>query len=116
MQGVRGILSVLSAMAEDAITDEVAEDNAFKGLRLRRSDPRARKASRQVRVWSFEQMRAFAAGGRPEVRAKTERPSSRWGRCFQPHDYEALILTPGLTGLRLGEVLALRREDFDGEP
>jgi integrase len=115
VQGVRGILSVLSAMAEDAITDEVAEDNAFKGLRLRRSDPRARKASRQVRIWSFEQMRTFAAGGRPEVRAKTERPGSRWGQCFQPHDYEALILTPGLTGLRLGEVLALRREDFDGQ-
>ncbi len=115
VQGARGILSALSAMAEDAIGDEVAEDNAFKGLRLRRNDPRARKASRPVRVWTFEEMRAFAAGGRSEVRGKTKRPGSKWGRCFQPHDYEALILTPGLTGLRLGEVLALRREDFDGE-
>ncbi|MFN8215211.1 MAG: hypothetical protein U0R71_01325 [Solirubrobacterales bacterium] len=35
-------------------------------------------------------------------------------RFFSPHDYEALLLAPGLTGLRLGEFLALRRADFDG--
>lgn len=29
-----GILRALSAMAEDAITDEVAELNAFKGIRI----------------------------------------------------------------------------------
>lgn len=121
-QGVRGILSALSAMAEDAIGDEAAEVNAFMGLRLRRNDPRIRKPARKVRVWSFEQMRTFAAGGRPEVRARTERPTDRRykgryktePRFYSPHDYEALLLTPGLTGLRLGEFLALRRSDFDG--
>jgi integrase len=121
-RGVRGILSALCAMAEDAIGDEAAEVNAFMGLRLRRNDPRIRKPARKVRVWSFEQMRAFAAGGRPEVRARTDRPTDPRSngryktepRFYSPHDYEALLLTPGLTGLRLGEFLALRRSDFDG--
>jgi integrase len=115
VRGARNILSALSAMTEDAITDEIAEINPFKGLRLRSNDPRARKPSRRIRIWSFEQMREFAAGGRPEVRARTTRPASKWGRCHPPHDYEALILTPGLTGLRLGELLALRHDDYQGE-
>ena len=114
IQGVRGILSSFSAMAEDAIGDDLAAVNAFAGIRLRRNDSRARKAPRKVRVWSFEQMRAFARGGRAEIRAGTERPDSKWGRCYPPHDYEALLLTPAMTGLRLGEFLALQREDFDG--
>lgn len=113
VQGVRNILSALSVMCEDAISDEVAGDNPFKGLRLRRNDLRAQTASRAVRVWSFEQMRAFAAGGRPEVRSATRKPHSK--RSYPPYDFEALLLTPGLTGLRLGELLALRRDDFDGE-
>lgn len=120
--GARGILSVFSAMAEDAIGDDVATQNAFAGIRLRRNDPRIRKPAKKVRVWIFEQMRAFAAGGRPEVRAATERPrdgrnQGRYGqkpRFYSPHDYEAMLLTPGFTGLRLGELLALRRADFDG--
>lgn len=68
-------------------------------------------------------MREFARGGRPEVRANTERPpdprrkrrsTKDKPRFYTPHDYEALLLTPGLTGLRLGEFLALHRSDFDG--
>ena len=120
-QGARGILSALSAMAEDAIGDDAAADNAFRGVRLRGNDPRIKKPPRKVRVWSFEQMREFAAGGRPEVRTKTKRPPDPRAcrhpsreRFYSPHDYEALLLTPGLTGLRLGEVLPLRRLDFDG--
>ncbi len=75
---------------------------------------------------SFEQIRAFAVGGRPEVRAATEIPPSKQDakrrgadtkepRFYPPHDYEALLLMPGLTGLRLGEFLALKRRDFDGQ-
>lgn len=64
-QGVRGILSSLSAMAEDAIGDDAAAANAFMGLRLRRNDARIKKPPRKPRIWSFEQMRAFAAGGQP---------------------------------------------------
>lgn len=46
-EGARGILSVLSAMAEDAIGDEAATQNAFVGIRLRRNDPRIRKAAEE---------------------------------------------------------------------
>jgi integrase len=121
-EGARGILSVLSAMAEDAIGDEAATQNAFVGIRLRRNDPRIRKPPRKIRIWSFEQMRAFAAGGRPEVRAATPRPPDprtkgryrQKERFYPPHDYEALLLTPGFTGLRLGEFLALLRSGYDG--
>lgn len=92
--GARGILAALSAMTEDAITDEVAEVNPFKGLRVRASDPRSQKATRPPRVFSFDEMHRFAeAAGRwePMVRVFTD------------------------TGMRLGEVLPLQREDFDGK-
>ena len=81
-------------MAEDAITDEVCDLNPFKGIRIRASDPRAQKKRRPIRVFSFEEMHRFAkAAGR----------------------YEALVRTFTDTGMRLGEVLPLRAEDFDGE-
>ncbi|MGE5282454.1 MAG: site-specific integrase [Chloroflexota bacterium] len=92
--GVVGILRSLSAMAEDAITDEVSDLNPFKGVRIRANDPRAKKKRRPIRVFSFEQMHAFAkAAGR----------------------YEAMVRVFTDTGMRLGEVLPLSREDFDGE-
>jgi integrase len=119
-QGARGILGSLSAMAEDAIGDDAAQTNPFMGVRLRRNDPRIRKPPRPVRVWSFDQMREFAAAGRAEVRTETERPPDKRNRRaysveprhYSDHDYEALLLTPALTGLRLGEFLALRRCDY----
>ena len=81
-------------MAEDAITDEICDLNPFKGIRIRASDPRAKKKRRPIRVFSFEEMHRFAkAAGR----------------------YEALVRTFADTGMRLGEVLPLRPEDFDGE-
>ncbi|MBS1882484.1 MAG: site-specific integrase [Actinobacteria bacterium] len=92
--GAVGILRSLSAMAEDAITDEVCDLNPFKGIRIRASDPRAQKKRRPIRVFSFEEMHRFAkAAGR----------------------YEALVRTFTDTGMRLGEVLPLHAEDFDGE-
>jgi hypothetical protein len=50
--GVVAFLRALSAMAEDAITDEVADLNAFKGVRVRANDPRAKKR-RPIRVFSL---------------------------------------------------------------
>jgi integrase len=92
--GAIGILRSLSAMAEDAITDEVCDLNPFKGIRIRASDPRAQKKRRPIRVFSFEEMHRFAkAAGR----------------------YEALVRTFTDTGMRLGEVLPLHPKDFDGE-
>jgi integrase len=119
-EGARGILRAFSTMTEDAIGDDAAESNPFMGVRLRRSDPRVRKPPREIRVWSFEEMREFAAAGQAEVRARTERPRDPRNRGRyqeKPHfytarDYEALLLTPALTGLRLGEFLGLRRCDY----
>lgn len=92
--GVVGILRSLSAMAEDAITDEVTDMNPFRGVRVRANDPRATKGRRQVRVWQWEQMHAFAA---------------------HAGSYEPMIRCLSDCGLRLGELLPLRRADFDGE-
>jgi integrase len=92
--GVVGILRSLSAMAEDAITDEVADLNPFKGVRIRANDPRATKKRRPIRVFSFEEMHRFAKAAGP---------------------YEAMVRVFTDTGMRLGEVLPLRHKDFDGE-
>jgi hypothetical protein len=79
--GAVGILRALSAMAEDAITDEVCDINPFKGVRIRANDPRARKKPRPIRVFSFDEMHRFAkAAGR----------------------YEAMVRVFTDTGLRLG--------------
>lgn len=92
--GAVGILRALSAMAEDAITDEVCDLNPSKGIRIRANDPRAQKKPRPIRVFSFEEMHRFAkAAGR----------------------YEAMVRVFTDCGLRLGEVLPLRAEDFDGQ-
>jgi integrase len=92
--GVVGIIRSLSAMTEDAITDEVCDLNPFKGVRIRANDPRAKKKPRPIRVFSFEEMHRFAkAAGR----------------------YEAMVRVFTDCGLRLGEVLPLRPVDFDGE-
>jgi integrase len=91
--GATHIIRALSVMTEDAITDEVAEVNPFKGVSVRANDPRVSKRPRPVRVFTFEQMHAFArAGG----------------------THEPMLRSFADTGMRLGEVLALRREDFDG--
>jgi integrase len=89
--GAVGILRSLSAMAEDAVNDEVADINPFRGLRISVNDPRARKPLRAVRVFSFEQMHAFAAA------------AGTW---------EPLVRTFSDTGMRLGEVLPLQRADL----
>lgn len=92
--GAVGIIRSLSAMTEDAITDEVCDLNSFKGVRIRANDPRAKKKPRPIRVFTFEEMHRFAkAAG----------------------EYEQMIRVFTDTGLRLGEALPLRREDFDGE-
>ena len=92
--GAQNILRTLSALAEDAITDEVADVNPFRGVRVRANDPRATKARRAPHVWTFDQMHAFAA---------------------KAGVYEPLVRVISDCGLRLGEVLALERRDFDGD-
>lgn len=89
--GVTGILASLSAMTEDAIDDEVAVGNPFKGVKVRANDPRIRKAPTAIRVWSWEEMHAFAAASSDPVMVR--------------------VLSD--CGLRVGELLALRRRDLD---
>ena len=90
--GAVNILRALSAMAEDAITDELAGVNPFKGVRVREQDPRAVKQAREPRVWSWEQMHAVAAEA---------------GR------YEPMIRMLADCGLRIGELFALERAAVD---
>lgn len=118
--GAAGILRALSAMTEDAITDELADVNPFKGVKVKGNDPRASKPARTTRIWSFEEMHAFAeaaalprlgADGKPFER--NERQAANEAAAGQLR--RVMIRTITDTGLRLGEVLALRRADFDGE-
>jgi Phage integrase family len=76
-------------MAEDAITDEVCDLNPFKGIRIAPTIREGSEKPRPIRVFSSE--------------------DTLRGR------YEAMVRVFTDTGLRLGEVLPLRREDFDGE-
>ncbi len=87
-EGVRNILRALSAMAEDAIGDELSEVNAWKGIKVRDDDRRAIKQSRHPRVWTFEEMHEFAsyAGA-----------------------YEPMLRMVADCGPRIGELFAIRR-------
>jgi integrase len=89
--GARHILNALALMIEDAITDDVAEVNPFRGVRVRANDPRIRKQPRQIRVWSFEDMHRFAEATGP---------------------YEGLVRCFSDLGMRLGEALPLQRGDL----
>src|SRR5207244_10071555 len=92
LAGARNILRSLSAMTEDAITDEVCELNPWLRVKVRDDDTRATKHGHRLRVWSFDEMHAFAA---------------------QPGRYEAMIRTRSDCGLRIGELFALRRAHLD---
>jgi integrase len=103
--GAVNILRSLSALAEDAITDEAAEFNFAKGVRVRATDPRIRKPPRPARVFGFEQMHDFAKAAGPAARRRIGLPA---------HDYEPLVRCFSDTGMRLGEVLPLHRADLSG--
>lgn len=90
--GAANILRALSAMAEDAIVDELIGANPFHGVRVRSTDPRATKQPRKPRVLSWEQMHRLAAAA---------------GR------YEPMLRMLADCGLRVGELFALRREQQD---
>lgn len=98
--GAQGILSSLSAMTEDAITDEIAELNAWRGVKVRANDPRIQKPVVPKRVFSWERMHAFAA------------------ECGRGTGYGATVGEPMARvlsdcGLRAGELLGLYRADLD---
>jgi integrase len=123
--GVQNMLRVLSAMYEDAITDELADVNPVRGVRVLANDPRARKPARTPTVWTFEQMHEFARAARAAAwtnrtaRRRARDPSARRAETSRHPELattvEALIRTLADTGLRLGETLGLDRSDYDGE-
>lgn len=59
--GATGILRAMSAMANDAIDDEVCDTNPWLRLGVELNDPRVTQAPRPKRIWTMEQMHAFAA-------------------------------------------------------
>jgi integrase len=106
--GAQGILRSLSAMTEDAITDEVALSNPFRGVKVRANDPRVVKQIRAVRVWSWREMHEFA-------RACAAAPGGH-GSVVAAHKLvyaEVMVRLLSDCGLRAGELLALHRADLD---
>lgn len=103
--GAVNILRALSAMSEDAITDELAGVNVFKGVRVRASDPRVTNQPKAHVVFTFDEMHALAASvchhKPPSVLSDEQR-----------QQYEAAIRVLSDCGLRLGELLALERRDY----
>lgn len=105
--GVVNVLAVLSALTEDAIDDEVAVANPFKGVKVRANDPRIRKSRTPVRVFSWQEMHEFA---RACARADSgPRKLREWRAVYA----EAMVRMLSDCGLRAGELLALRRSDLD---
>ncbi len=90
--GASNVLRTLSAMTEDAITDEVADVNPFRGVTVRKNDRRVRKAARRPHVLTWQQMHEFAAAA---------------GR------NEAMLRMLADCGLRIGELFALERAEQD---
>lgn len=122
--GARNVLRSLSAMAEDAVTDEVAMVNPFVRVRVSANDPRLLKAPTPVRVFSWEEMHAFArAAGSveagpdlesvpPQLRENVAASAAEmvaWRRVYA----EAMVRVLSDCGLRIGELLPVRRADLD---
>jgi integrase len=105
--GVQDILGTFSALFEDAITDELADVNPVRGVRVKANDPRVRKPTRELRVWTFDQMHEFAQAAR----------GAAWGGKHpeQADQVEAMIRSLSDGAFRLGEMLGLHRKDFDGQ-
>jgi len=116
-KGAVGLRNSLSVMTKDAIRDEVAEINFAADLEIRANDPRIRKQPKKIRVFTFDQLREFAAAGRAETRRKTAKrePNKENGKplYYPAIDYEAMLATICLANFRLGEVFALQRSEMD---
>lgn len=104
--GAVNVLGTLHAMAEDAIDDEVMVANPFR-VKVRKSDPRIQKRAREVRVFSWQDMHAFA-------RACADAPGpggpamTEWRAIYA----EPMVRVLSDCGLRAGELLPLERGDL----
>lgn len=108
-QGANNILSVFSAMATDAIDDDVTETNPFLRVRVRANDSRVKKPPRPIRVWSWEQMREFANNAhrrRYDDGAPTVAPAP---------EYRALLRAIVSLVPRINEIFGIPQELVDRE-
>lgn len=106
--GAQHFLRALSAMFEDAITDEVADQNPWRGVTVRRSDPRVTKAPRSPQIVSFDEAHQFATSAAVWKGKRKPTASQRADRSRR----EGLVRVAADCGLRLGELLALERADL----
>jgi integrase len=76
---------------------------------VRLTDPRVKKAPRRKRLWTMEQMHAFAAAAGRVRDVDRDEPTEleRWRAAYA----EAMIRMLSDCGLRLGELLPLERSD-----
>lgn len=110
--GARNIMSSLSAMAEDAWTDEICDGNPFRGVKIRASDVRVRKQRKKLRVFTFEDLRKLAAAAATAKTGKDPHsPMNKW----RPVYAEAMLRLLSDCGLRLGELPAIYRTDLRGD-
>ena len=105
-EGATGILRAMSAMTTDAIDDEICESNPWLRLGVRLNDPRVKKAPRAKRLWTMEQMHAFAAAA-AQVRA-TDRDEPTEVETWRAVYAQPMIRLLSDCGLRLGELPAPR--------
>lgn len=105
---VNSILGVLRAMFEDAIEDECAVANPFRGMKtIRSNDPRIKTSRRPVRVFSWSDMHAFAEAAR--LATGGDEDLMAWRRVYA----EPMVRTLSDCGLRIGELFPLCRSDVD---
>jgi hypothetical protein len=106
-EGATGILRAMSAMVNDAVDDELCDTNVWLRLGVKRNDPRVTKAPRPKRIWTMEQMHAFAASAAQvrELERGEATELERWRAVYA----EPMILVMSDCGGRLGEVLAVER-------
>jgi integrase len=110
--GARHVIGALSAMTEDAIEDEVATTNPFRGVKIRANDPRVQKGRRPIRVWSWQQMHEFAAACAISDVLEPTGPGSNQTRAaneWRSTLAEPMIRTLADCGLRVGELFAIPR-------
>jgi integrase len=109
-EGATGILRAMSAMTSDAVDDELCDSNPWLRLGVRLNDPRVLKQPRPKRVWSIEQMHAFAAAAAAVRDADRDEPTEleRWRAVYA----EPMVRVLSDCGLRLGELLPLERADL----
>lgn len=105
-EGALNIIRTLAVMAEDAIDDEVAVSNPFRGVKIRMNDPRIRKGSKPVRVFEWQVMHEFARACARGEKGGAE--LAAWRAVYA----EAMVRCLSDLGLRAGELLALCRSDL----